>query len=127
MPQDVRIWEIQAGDHLAEFIPSKLDLEQRIETWLERDITTLSDDLLVIGRQVATSFGGVIDLLCLDSSGDTVIVELKRDKTPRDIIAQVLDYATPWNGAPECMAGYFRTEDEVRKLSTLLHKLREGR
>ena len=49
---------------------------------------------MVIGRQIETDFGGIIDLLCLDKNGDTVIIELKRDKTPRDITAQVLDYAS---------------------------------
>jgi len=33
-------------------------------------------------------------LLCLDYKGDVVIVELKRDKTSREITAQVLDYAS---------------------------------
>jgi hypothetical protein len=94
MPKDVRIWEVHAGDELAELTPARLDLEQRIETWLEQDISIISDDLLVIGRQVGTGFGGAIDLLCLDSNGDAAIVELKRDKAPRDITAQVLDYAS---------------------------------
>ena len=49
---------------------------------------------MVIGRQVATDFGGVIDLICLDSSGDIVVVELKRGKTPREVTAQALDYAS---------------------------------
>jgi uncharacterized protein YeaO (DUF488 family) len=94
VPKDVRIWEIEAGEQLAEFRKAKLDLEERIETWLEQDISIISDDLLVIDRQSVTEFGGVIDLLCLDRSGDAVVVELKRDKTPRDITAQVLDYAS---------------------------------
>ncbi len=33
-------------------------------------------------------------MLCVDSSGDLVVVELKRDKTPRDTVAQALDYAS---------------------------------
>ncbi len=41
-----------------------------------------------------TDFDGKIDLLCLDRNGDTVIVELKRNKTPREITSQVLDYAS---------------------------------
>ncbi len=94
MPKDVRIWEVHSKDELIELKSARLDLEERIEVWLERDISIISDDLLVIGRQVGTSFGGVIDLLCLDGNGDAVIVELKRDKTPRDITAQVLDYAS---------------------------------
>lgn len=94
MPKDVRIWEVHAEDRLAELRPARLDLEERIETWLEQDISIVADDLIVIGRQVGTGFGGAVDLLCLDRNGDTVIVELKRDKTPRDITAQVLDYAS---------------------------------
>lgn len=51
-------------------------------------------DVLIVGRQVQTSYGGRIDLLGIDQDGDLAIIELKRDKTPRDIIAQVLDYAS---------------------------------
>ena len=35
-----------------------------------------------------------MDCLCIDSKGDLVIIELKRDRTPRDVTAQVLDYAS---------------------------------
>jgi len=94
MAQVVRLWEIAEGDSLKEIVKSKLNLEERIENWLENDISIISYDLLVIGRQVETDFGGIIDILCLDVEGDIVIVELKRDKTPRDITAQVLDYAS---------------------------------
>ncbi len=41
-----------------------------------------------------TDLGGAIDLLCLDETGDTVIVELKRCRTPREVVAQVLGYAS---------------------------------
>lgn len=94
MPQEVRIWKISDGKNLTEINKGKLDLEERIEGWLEQDISIISDDLLVIGRQIETDFGGYIDLLCLERSGDLVIVELKRQKTPREITAQVLDYAS---------------------------------
>ena len=94
MPQDIRIWEIKDKYGLMEITKSKLDLEERIEIWLEKDISIISNDLLVIGRQIETDFGGIIDLLCIDPNGDLVIVELKRDKTPREITAQILDYAS---------------------------------
>jgi len=71
-----------------------LDTEARLEKLLIRDISTISDDLLIIGEQVTTDFGGAIDLLCLDRNGDVVIVELKRERTPRDVTAQALDYAS---------------------------------
>lgn len=94
MPEEVRLWRIQSDNTLCEITRSPLDLEARLEVWLERDISVLSPGLLVIGRQVETDFGGVIDLLCLDHAGDVVVVELKRDKTPREITAQILDYGS---------------------------------
>ena len=94
MTEDVRIWEILDGNCLTEMRKNRLDLEARLEKWLERDISILSGDLLVIGRQIETDFGGVIDLLCIDYNGDLVVVELKRDKTPREVTAQTLDYAS---------------------------------
>jgi hypothetical protein len=54
----------------------------------------ISPDFLVIGREVPTDFGGYIDILCMRENGDLIIVELKRDKTPREISAQGLDYAS---------------------------------
>ena len=99
MPLDTKIWKISTEDKLTEMQRSKLNLEDRIVNWIVDDISILSDDLLVIGREVETGFGGFIDILCLDNNGDTAILELKRDKTPRDITAQVMDYASwaVWN------------------------------
>jgi len=94
MPQDIKIWEIAEEDKLKEIPRSKLNLEERLENWIEQDVSMISDDLLIIGRQVQTDFGGIIDLLCLDRNGDIVILELKRDKTPREVTAQALDYAS---------------------------------
>ncbi|MBN1996998.1 DUF91 domain-containing protein [candidate division KSB1 bacterium] len=93
MPEQVRLWKIK--NNILQDIPSaKLDLESRLESWIKNDITILGENLLPIGTQVETAFDGYIDILCLDGNGDLVIVELKRDKTPREVSAQVLDYAT---------------------------------
>lgn len=95
MPQNIKLWEISKDKKdLREISRSKLNLEKQLEDWIENDLSIISDNLLIIGRQTKTDFGGIIDLLCLDSSGDVVILELKRDKTPRDITAQLLDYAS---------------------------------
>jgi hypothetical protein len=88
-----RMWRVD-GPTLRPLDPSKLDREQRLEEWLERDPELLGLDLLLIGRQVRTDFGGIIDLLGINRSGDVVILELKRDRTPRDVVAQVLDYGS---------------------------------
>jgi RecB family endonuclease NucS len=65
-----------------------------IQGWLAERPELLGLDLLIIGRDVTTTYGGSIDLLGIDAEGNLAILELKRDRTPRDIIAQVLDYAS---------------------------------
>ena len=92
--QKIRLWEITHDQRLAEMATNQIPLEERLEDWLESDISVLDPNLLVIGRQVNTDFGGTIDLLCLDSAGDTVVVELKKGRTPREVTAQALDYAS---------------------------------
>lgn len=93
MPQDIRLWSIKNQNELKEISKSKLDLEGKLENWIANDAKMISEDLLVIGRQVQTTAGGIIDLLCMDPNGDMVIIELKKDKTPREVTAQALDYA----------------------------------
>ena len=92
--QKIRLWEITPDQKLAELNRNQINLEQRLEDWLQSDISVIDPDLLVIGRQVNTDSGGTIDLLCLDNSGGTVVIELKKGKTPREVTAQALDYAS---------------------------------
>ncbi len=73
---------------------SRLDFEARLEDWLRQDIGMVNDNLLVVGQQVETAYGGFIDLLAIDPKGNLVVLELNRDRTPRDIVAQTLDYAS---------------------------------
>lgn len=112
---EVRLWKIKQNT-LIEIDKSKLDLEERLENWIASDVSIIDPNLLVIGRKVKTDLGGEIDLLCIDENGDLVILELKRDKTPREITAQVLDYAS-WiqNLSPERIQstaeGYLKNEN----------------
>ena len=50
--------------------------------------------ILVIGRQVTTNLNTFIDLLGVDQFGNTVVIELKRGKTPRETLAQLIEYAS---------------------------------
>ena len=93
MTHQIRMWEVTSENAPNEIQRNEINLEKRLQEWLETDISMLDPDLLVIGREVPTAFGGKIDLLCLDSSGGLVVVELKKGKTPREVAAQVLDYA----------------------------------
>ena len=93
MPTEVKLWQIE--DDKPQPIPQDtLDLESRLENWIRDDIGLVNDGLLVIGQQIETDYGGVVDLLAIDSLGNLVILELKKDRTPRDIVAQTLDYAS---------------------------------
>ena len=92
--QQVRLWEVTSDEKLNPIHNDEINLEERLEGWLANDISVLNPNLLVIGSQVQTDFGGRIDLLCLDDNGDTVIVELKKSKTHREVTAQALDYAS---------------------------------
>jgi RecB family endonuclease NucS len=69
-------------------------LESKLEQLIETDPSILGQPLLLIGRQVPTAFGGIIDLLAVDADGYINVLELKRDRTPRDVVAQVLDYGS---------------------------------
>ena len=116
--QRIRLWEITPDQKLAELTSNQISLEERLEDWLESDISVLDPNLLVIGRQVNTDFGGTIDLLCLDSAGDTVVVELKKGRTPREVTAQALDYAS-WvkelssERLADIADAYFRDENSL--------------
>jgi hypothetical protein len=68
--------------------------QTKLQALLEKDVGIIDPSLMVIGRQVPTAFGKVIDLLAIDAEGHLVVVELKRDKTPRDVVAQAIDYAS---------------------------------
>lgn len=69
--------------------------ENDLENWLEQNPQILTDGepLLIISRQPATPFSGVPDLIGLDEDGNAVVVELKRGRPPRDVLAQALEYA----------------------------------
>lgn len=71
-----------------------LSKETLIEDWVAENPRLIGLDALIIGRQVLTAHGKFIDLLAMDASGNLIIVELKKDKTPREIVAQVLDYGS---------------------------------
>ena len=67
--------------------------EKELELLLRDNIESLNKGWLVINNQVKTDAGKLIDILCIDHDGDMVVVELKKDLTPREVTAQVIDYA----------------------------------
>ncbi len=93
MPVEMGMWRID-GATPRRLSASTLPSEATLEEYLERDPSLLGQRLLVIGRQVRTPYGKIIDLLAMDVEGALHVLELKRDKTPRDVVAQVLDYGS---------------------------------
>ncbi len=75
-----------------------LQLEEHLESWLENSPGALIPDEIVlwIGRQTsARTEENVVfpDLLGVDADGNLIVAELKRAKTPRETVAQLLEYA----------------------------------
>jgi len=92
MPIEVGIWKL--GDEPRRIAFEPLGAESKLEDTLVQDISILSADLMLVGRQVQTGFGKYIDILAMDREGNLAVVELKRDKTPREAVAQLLDYGS---------------------------------
>ena len=89
---DIGLWRLDAG--MQRLSPSGMPSEKRLEDLIESDPSVLGAPLLIIGRQVPTSSGKFVDLLALDAEGAVHVLELKRDRTPRDVVAQTLDYGS---------------------------------
>jgi hypothetical protein len=92
MPIQHAIWSV--SDTPKPLTVGRLPNEQLLEDMIIRDPRILSTEWMSIGRQEITGFGGRIDLLAIAPDGSLVLVELKRDRTPREVIAQAMDYAS---------------------------------
>ena len=84
--------KIEDGE-LIEYSETPVSKEFEIHDFVEKHTKILGKDIFIIGREVRTVDGNFIDLLGLNSNGDTIIIEIKKDQTPRKVIAQILEYA----------------------------------
>ena len=107
MALNTSVWFVD-GKTLLEQERVILDSELRLQNWLIDDLSLLGEELLLIDREVRTA-GGRLDILAIDADGTLVIAELKRDRTPREVIAQILDYASWVHGQwPHDIDEYYR-------------------
>lgn len=83
-----------------------MESEELLEDQIFKDISILNPNWLLIGRQVLTDYGNPLDLLAVDASGSLIVIELKKHKTPRDVVAQAIDYAS-W-------VEHLKTDDTAR-------------
>jgi hypothetical protein len=88
------LWRIEE-DRPRPVVTGGISQESRLESILADDVTILGlGPLMLLGRQVPTDHGMRIDLLALDERGTVYVIELKRARTPREVVAQVLDYGS---------------------------------
>lgn len=93
MPIRTAIWTVDDAKPTPLTV-SSLQKEQTLEKMIVAAPQLLSSDWMLIGQQEDTGFGGRIDLLAIEQDGSLVLIELKRDRTPREVVAQALDYAS---------------------------------
>ena len=96
MATEIKTWEIIDGKlnsidtTLAE---NNRKETEHLENWIKTKPEILGKDILIIGEQVYTK-SGPLDFIAIDNNGNIVIVELKRDKLARVVLAQAIDYAS---------------------------------
>lgn len=93
MPVEMRMWRID-GQNPKPLTAAALPTENELQDFLKRDPSLLGTPLLVIGSEVTSPYGKRLDLLAIDADGNLHVLELKRDRTPREVVAQVLDYGS---------------------------------
>lgn len=93
MSVEMRMWRID-GQEPKPLTPAALPTENELHQFLKKDPSLLGVPLLIIGSEVVTPYGKRIDLLAIDADGNLHVLELKRDRTPREVVAQMLDYGS---------------------------------
>jgi hypothetical protein len=91
MPIRNAIWTVSGTPR--QLTEGRLPSERALEDMIVASPRVLSDEWMLIGRQERTLSGGFIDLLAVAPDGALVLIELKRDRTPREVVAQAIDYA----------------------------------
>jgi hypothetical protein len=96
MGTEIKIWQIANNGISAveETDLASAHVEAELEKWIVQCPDILGEDLLIIGKQKSVEGVGRLDLLAINNAGEIVIVELKRGLTPREAVAQALDYAS---------------------------------
>lgn len=105
---------------------TELGAERDLEDWIERDPALLERGLVIIGRQIRLE-GGPLDLLALDPQGRWVLIEIKRERLRRDVLAQAIDYASCLHRLDpawlrEQCDGYLRSKGRAETLDALLEQ-----
>lgn len=96
MSKEITIWQID-DDGLRPLATTMAETGRNepedLQKWIRTAPSILGGDVLIIGEQVQTR-SGPMDFLGIDSEGNTVVVEVKRDRVSRVALAQAIDYAS---------------------------------
>lgn len=92
MPLRIALWKVDTQPRALQ--ESSLLQERLLEDMIVVAPQILSPEWMLIGRQCDTGLGGRVDLLAIAPDGSLVLIEVKRDRTPREVAAQALDYAS---------------------------------
>lgn len=96
MATEIKTWQIVSGKltHISSSLTANGRKEKEdLEVWIKSNPEILGNDIAIIGEQVKTK-SGYLDFLGIDRFGNLIIIELKRDKLPREVLAQAIDYAS---------------------------------
>lgn len=95
MATEIKTWQIIEGklvtisSTLAELGRTE---KNDLEYWIKSNPEILGNEIAIIGEQVYTR-SGPLDFLGIDRFGNIVVIELKRGKLAREVLAQAIDYA----------------------------------
>jgi len=109
--QEIRLWTIEKSEQY-KFLPvpleplPQIEAENQLEELIVSSPEILLPHLKLVGRQNPTE-SGFLDLLGIDEDGKLVVFELKRGTLTREVVAQIVDYASSLASmTPESLAEY---------------------
>lgn len=93
MVEKLFAWEIGLDGKPVTATSSWPQLEAHLEEWIAEDVSLADPSgLLYLGRQISTDLGTTLDVLAIDAQGNLAVLELKRERSPREMVAQALEY-----------------------------------
>ena len=111
-------------DGLVQLRSDTLEDEAAVEDWLTKGpgIKIGGVDVFIVNQQGHTEEGQRYDVIGLDRKGETVTIELKHLRTPREIVAQAFEYASdhhqwkqPYATLEHKFQNYTRCTDSLRQ------------
>jgi hypothetical protein len=87
-----------AGDAISLILPTPFaheHLEAQIQSWADLNPALVNEGqpMISLGREILTKYSRAIDNLFIDGDGVLVVVEMKRGKATREVLAQTFEYA----------------------------------